>query len=143
MSQQFLVESVVGIQTVKASAVEPIMQAQWEERLAAYVRRSFFARPCSALSARTPCNTSSESTTALLLLFGAKAVIDGELTVGALVAFNMIAGADHSADPAAVATVAGFPAGQVSVERLGDILNTPPEPSPAARAVSAAAAARR
>ena len=34
MSQQFLVESVVGMQTVKASAVEPIMQAQWEERLA-------------------------------------------------------------------------------------------------------------
>ena len=34
-SQQFLVEAVVGIQTVKASAVEPIMQSQWEERLAA------------------------------------------------------------------------------------------------------------
>jgi subfamily B ATP-binding cassette protein HlyB/CyaB len=40
-SQQFLVESIVGAQTLKAASVEPIMQAQWEERLAAYVRTSF------------------------------------------------------------------------------------------------------
>ena len=42
-SQQFLVESIVGAQTLKAASVEPIMQAQWEERLAAYVRTSFDA----------------------------------------------------------------------------------------------------
>jgi len=42
-SQQFLVESIVGAQTLKAAAVEPMMQAQWEERLASYVRTSFDA----------------------------------------------------------------------------------------------------
>ena len=40
-SQQFLVEAIVGVHTIKAAAVEPIMRAQWEERLAAYVQTSF------------------------------------------------------------------------------------------------------
>ena len=40
-SQQFLVESIVGMQTIKAAAVEPVVAKQWEERLAAYVRSAF------------------------------------------------------------------------------------------------------
>jgi ABC-type multidrug transport system fused ATPase/permease subunit len=48
-SQQFLVESIVGAQTLKAASVEPMMQAQWEERLAAYVRTSFDAGISGAL----------------------------------------------------------------------------------------------
>ena len=43
MSQQFLVESVVGIHTLKAAAVEPMLRTQWEEKLAAYVKTSFEA----------------------------------------------------------------------------------------------------
>ena len=35
-SQQFLVESIVGIQTLKAAAVEPMLRNEWEDRLAAY-----------------------------------------------------------------------------------------------------------
>ena len=42
-SQQFLVEAIVGAATIKAAAVEPIMRAQWEEKLAAYVKTSFAA----------------------------------------------------------------------------------------------------
>jgi subfamily B ATP-binding cassette protein HlyB/CyaB len=42
-SQQMLVEAIVGVQTIKAAAVEPTMQAQWEEKLAAYVSCSFDA----------------------------------------------------------------------------------------------------
>jgi len=36
-SQQFLVESIIGVQTLKAASVEPLLQVQWEERLASYV----------------------------------------------------------------------------------------------------------
>lgn len=39
-SQKFLVEAVVGAQTIKASAVEPMFRKQWEERLAHYVHTS-------------------------------------------------------------------------------------------------------
>jgi subfamily B ATP-binding cassette protein HlyB/CyaB len=66
---------------------------------------------------------------ALLLLFGAKAVIDGNLTVGELVAFNMIAG--QVAQPVLRLSQLwqDFQQVLVSVERLGDILNMAPEPA--------------
>lgn len=40
-NQAFLVESVNGIETVKAMAVEPAMQRRWDEQLAGYVKASF------------------------------------------------------------------------------------------------------
>jgi len=134
MSQQFLVEAVVGIQTVKASAVEPIMQAQWEERLAAYVKTSFLVTLLGAFG-QNGVQYISRVTTALLMLFGAKAVIDGELTIGALVAFNMIA-AQVTAPVLRLSQLwQDFQQVQVSVERLGDILNAPAEPAIQARTV--------
>jgi subfamily B ATP-binding cassette protein HlyB/CyaB len=89
-SQQFLVESIVGAPTLKAASVEPMMQAQWEERLASYVRTSFDAGVTGALG-QNLIQYVSKVTTALILLFGAQAVIDFSMTVGELIAFNMIA----------------------------------------------------
>ena len=91
LSQQFLVESVVGIQTLKAAAVEPMLRNQWEDKLAAYVKTSFDAVMLAALG-QNGIQYVSKATTALVLYFGALAVINGELTVGALIAFNMIMG---------------------------------------------------
>ncbi|HEX4768774.1 MAG TPA: type I secretion system permease/ATPase [Lichenihabitans sp.] len=134
MSQQFLVESVVGIQTVKASAVEPLMQAQWEERLAAYVKTSFLVTLLGAFG-QNAVQYISKLTTALLMLFGAKAVIDGDLSIGALVAFNMIA-AQVTAPVLRLSQLwQDFQQVQVSVERLGDILNSPAEPAVRASSV--------
>lgn len=129
VSQQFLVEAIVGIQTVKAGAVEPVMQAQWAERLAAYVRTSFDATMLSA-GGQNAIQYISKLSTALLLLFGAKAVIDGELSVGALVAFNMIA--NQTVQPVLRLSQLwqDFQQVQISVDRLGDILNTPMERMP-------------
>jgi subfamily B ATP-binding cassette protein HlyB/CyaB len=80
--------SCVGMQTVK-SAVEPQTRAQWEERLASYVRTGFEAQLLGA-GGQQALQYVSKLTTALLLLFGAYAVINNDLTIGALVAFNMI-----------------------------------------------------
>ena len=129
VSQQFLVEAIVGIQTVKAGAVEPVMQAQWAERLAAYVRTSFDATMLSA-GGQNAIQYVSKLSTALLLLFGAKAVIDGDMSVGALVAFNMIA--NQTVQPVLRLSQLwqDFQQVQISVDRLGDILNTPMERTP-------------
>ena len=51
INQAFLVESVTGVETVKAMAVEPLMQKKWEEQLASYVGLPS-ARPCSAMPRR-------------------------------------------------------------------------------------------
>ncbi|OLP62583.1 peptidase C39 [Xaviernesmea oryzae] len=128
-SQQFLVETVVGAETIKASAVEPIIAREWEERLAAYVRASF-RTTMFASKAQQAVQYLNKLSSAALLLFGAKAVIDGELSVGALVAFNMIAG--QVAQPVLRLSQLwqDFQQIMVSVARVGDILDTPPEPAP-------------
>ncbi len=131
-SQQFLVETVVGAGTIKAAAVEPIMRAQWEEKLAAYVRTSFAATMLGT-GGQISIQFVSKLTTAAILLFGAKAVIDGELTVGALVAFNMIASQAVQPILRLSQIWQDFQQVQISVERLGDILNAPPEPAPRMR----------
>ncbi len=128
-SQQFLVESIVGAQTLKASSVEPVMQAQWEERLAAYVRTSFDAGILGSLG-QNSIQYVSKVTTALILFIGAQSVIDSAMTVGELIAFNMIASQVVQPILRLSQLWQDFQQVQVSVARLGDILNAPPEPKP-------------
>jgi ATP-binding cassette, subfamily B, bacterial HlyB/CyaB len=128
-SQQFLVESIVGAQTLKAAGVEPMMQAQWEERLAAYVRTSFDAGVTGALG-QNLIQYVSKITTALILFLGAQSVIDGSMSVGELIAFNMIASQVVQPILRLSQLWQDFQQVQVSVSRLGDILNAPPEPMP-------------
>ncbi|MDH4412050.1 MAG: type I secretion system permease/ATPase [Rhizobium sp.] len=129
-SQQLLVESVLGVQTLKAAAVEPVVAAQWEERLAAYVHSSFAATVLSA-KGQNVIQYINKITSAALLLFGAQAVINGELTVGALVAFNMIAGQVSQPILRLSQLWQDFQQVQISVNRLADIMNAPQEPRPA------------
>ena len=132
-SQQFLVETIVGMQTIKAAAVEPVMATQWEERLAAYVSSAFKTTMLGA-KGQNAIQYVSKLSTAALLLFGAKSVIDGELSVGELVAFNMIAAQVAQPILRLSQIWQDFQQVQVSVERLGDILNAPMEPTPTTRA---------
>jgi subfamily B ATP-binding cassette protein HlyB/CyaB len=128
-SQQFLVESIVGAQTLKAAAVEPMMQVQWEERLAAYVRTSFDAGVTGALG-QNLIQYVSKVTTALILFFGAQSVIEGSMSVGELIAFTMIASQVVQPILRLSQLWQDFQQVQVSVARLGDILNSPPELAP-------------
>jgi subfamily B ATP-binding cassette protein HlyB/CyaB len=125
-SQQFLVETVVGIQTLKAAAVEPILRTQWEEKLAAYVKTSFQAVMLASLG-QNAIQYVSKATTAVVLFLGAQAVMSGELTVGGLVAFNMIMSQVTSPILRLSQLWQDFQQVHVSVERLGDILNSPTE----------------
>ena len=128
-SQQFLVELIVGAQTLKAASVEPMMQAQWEERLASYVSKSFDAGVTGA-AGQSMIQYVSKVTTAMILFFGAEAVIEGSMSVGELIAFNMIASQVVQPILRLSQLWQDFQQVQVSVARLGDILNSPPEPVP-------------
>lgn len=127
-NQAFLVESLAGVETLKSMAIEPQMQRRWEEQLAGYVAASF--RVISLGNTASQCvQFISKVVTAGVLFFGAKLVIDGELTVGELVAFNLLAGR-VSAPVLRLAQIwQDFHQARLSVERLGDILNTPAEPT--------------
>ncbi|MCX8980957.1 type I secretion system permease/ATPase [Citrobacter portucalensis] len=125
-SQQFLVETVVGAQTIKASAVEPSFRRQWEERLARYVHTSFEATQLTSVGQNSILFT-NKLFSVLILFFGATAVINGDLTVGELIAFNMISGQVMQPILRISQLWQDFQQVQVSVERLGDILDQQPE----------------
>jgi ATP-binding cassette, subfamily B, bacterial HlyB/CyaB len=125
-SQQFLVETVFGIQTLKAAAVEPMLRNEWDDRLSAYVKTSFQAVVLSSIG-QNAIQLISKLTTVAVLFFGAKAVIDNELTVGGLIAFNMIMGQATQPILRLSQLWQDFQQVQISVQRLGDILNSPPE----------------
>lgn len=125
-SQQFLVEAVFGIQTLKAAAVEPILRNEWEDRLAAYVRSSFQAVMLSNVG-QNAIQYVNKLTTAAVLFFGAKAVIEADLTVGGLIAFYMIMNQATAPILRLSQLWQDFQQVQISVQRLGDILNAAPE----------------
>src|SRR6266849_2475110 len=127
-NQAFLVESVTGIETLKAMAVEPQMQRRWEEQLAGYVTASFQVLSLGNTASQV-VQLVSKIVTAGLLYFGAKLVIDGGLSVGELVAFNILAGRVSSPVLRLAQIWQDFHQARLSVSRLGDILNTTAEPT--------------
>lgn len=126
-NQAFLVESVTGVETMKALSVEPQSQRRWEEQLAGYVQSSFKTANLGNIAGQST-QLISKVTMALTLYFGATAVIAGDLTVGQLVAFNMLSGRVTGPILRLAQLWNDFQQARISVERLGDILNTPTEP---------------
>ena len=127
-NQAFLVESVTGIETLKAMAIEPQMQRRWEDKLAAYVGASFSVTKLSVIASHA-IDLVGKVLTAAVLWVGAGLVIDGKLTVGELVAVNMLLGRVTGPILRLAQMWQDFQQIRVSVARLGDILNAPAEPA--------------
>lgn len=126
-SQSFLVETVTGIGTLKAMAVEPQMRDRWEKLFAAYTNIGFDVAKLANWGNHL-IQLISKLTTVAILYFGAKQVIGGELTVGSLVAFNMLAGRVAAPILRLSQLWQDFQQIRISVDRLGDVLNAPAEP---------------
>ena len=126
-SQSFLVESVTGIGTLKAMAVEPQMRDRWEKLFSAYTTIGFDVAKLANWGSHL-IQLVSKLTTVAILYFGAKQVIAGELSVGSLVAFNMLSGRVAAPILRLSQLWQDFQQIRISVDRLGDVLNTPAEP---------------
>lgn len=126
-NQSFLVESVTGIGTLKAMAVEPQMRERWEKQFSGYTQIGFQVATLANWGNHL-IQIVSKLTTVFILYFGAKAVIAGELSVGALVAFNMLAGRVAAPILRLSQLWQDFQQVRISVDRLGDVLNAPAEP---------------
>jgi len=123
----FLTESITGIQTLKASAVEPQMQRRWEDNLAMYVTTSFRSQNLNNI-ANQIAGFISKVTTLGIIWWGAHLVMNSQMTVGQLIAFNMLAGQVTSPILRLVQLWQDFQQAGISMQRLGDILNAPAEP---------------
>ncbi|OIN52719.1 type I secretion system permease/ATPase [Pseudomonas costantinii] len=131
-NQAFLVETVNGIDTVKSMAVEPQAIRKWDNQMAAYVAAGFKTQTLSTL-ANESVGLIGKLVTVATLWLGARLVIDGQLSVGELIAFNMLAGRVSGPIMRLAQLWTSFQQTGVSVQRLGDILNTRTELSQATR----------
>mgnify|MGYP000845701815 FL=1 len=125
-NQSFLVESVSALGTIKSMAVEPQMTRRWDKQMASYVQTGFRVTKLATIG-QQGIQLIQKSVTIATLYFGAKLVIEGKLTVGQLIAFNMLAGQVAAPVIRLAQLWQDFQQVGISVARLGDILNTPTE----------------
>ena len=125
--QSFLVEAVGGIQTIKSMAVEGQMNKKWEGCLANYAQASFKSNLLGTMAGST-AQIIQKMTTLGILWFGAHNVMDGNMTLGELIAFQMIAGKVIEPILRLANLWQSFQQVRLSVARLGDVLNCPTEP---------------
>ena len=127
-NQAFLVEAVTGIETLKAMAVEPQMQRRWEHQLASYVHAAFRAGNLATWASQWVALI-NKLVVAACLWFGAHLVMDGQLSVGELVAFSMLMGQVSGPVLRLAQLWQDFQQARISIERLADILDAPRVPA--------------
>jgi len=127
-AQSYLVEAISGVQTVKSFALEPEAQKKWEGLFAKYAVASFRTYILSG-SAGALAQFINRASYLVILWIGARLVIDGELSVGQLIAFQMLSGRVSEPVMRLVHMWQDFQQAGLSVRRLGDILNTKAEPA--------------
>lgn len=126
--QSYLVETVNGVQTIKSFAVEPGIEQKWEGLLADYTTANFRTTMLGN-TAGALAQLVQKCFDIAILYFGAKLVIEGEMTVGQMVAFRMLSGRVSQPVMRLVQMWQDFQQTSLSIKRLGDIFNSKPEPS--------------
>ncbi|MEQ1685516.1 MAG: type I secretion system permease/ATPase [Burkholderiaceae bacterium] len=132
-NQALLVETVTGIQTVKANALEPSLAKRWDDQLAAYVSASFKTSTLASYG-HEGINLIGKLVSAAMLWYGARLVMNQELSVGQFVAFNMFSQRVAQPIMRMAQLWTDFQQTGISMARLGDILNTRTEVPPTSTA---------
>jgi len=125
-TQSYLVEVMSGIQTVKAQNIELRTRWQWQERYARYVSAGF-KTVLTSTTAGSASNFLNKLSALLVLWVGAYLVLDGQLTLGQLIAFRIISGYVTSPLLRLAQLWQNFQETALSLERLSDIVDSPQE----------------
>lgn len=124
--QALLVETIHGMRTVKALALEPVRRREWNDRSANAIL-SYFKVGKISLTAQALTQILERSMPVAVIALGAQSVFDQTLTVGTLIAFQMIAGRVTGPLVAIVGLVHQYQETAISVRMLGEVMNHPTE----------------
>src|SRR5215471_17581735 len=130
--QAYLVETIHGMETVKGLATEPLRRRDWDSRCAQAAESRFDVGRIST-SAQAVIGLLEKLLSVAVIGFGAVLVFDGQITVGAVIAFNMLAGRVTGPLAQIVGLVQGYEEAGLSVRMLGLIMTRAPERPPSAR----------
>ncbi len=125
-AQSFLVESITGIQTVKSLAIEGKMIKDWENNLGDYILSAFKLSNIANIAVSSSQMLQKMMTLAVIY-FGVSLVFGGRLSVGQLIAFQMFGSQLSGPILRLVHMWQDFQQAKLSLDRIGDIINTPPE----------------
>ncbi len=124
--QAMLVESIHGMQTVKALSMEPVQRKKWDERTAQAVEMHFRVGKISTL-ATSMSKFLEKCMVVAIVWYGAKMVFDEQMSVGALVAFQMISGRVSGPLVQLVSLIHSYQEAALSIRMLGQVMNRPVE----------------
>ncbi|NJD05077.1 MAG: peptidase domain-containing ABC transporter [Methylococcaceae bacterium] len=124
--QAMLVESIHGMRTIKALAIEPKQRRVWDQRSAEAITAHFKVGQL-ALSAGSVTGFLEKLLPITIIVIGAQTVFDGDLTVGALIAFQMLSGRVMGPISQIVGLINEYQEVALSVGLLGDVMNRSPE----------------
>lgn len=124
--QSLLVEAIHGMRTVKSLALEPTLGRRWEEASARAVTRQFEVGKIS-LTAQGVIGLVEKLLTVAIVWVGAELVFANRLTIGELIAFQMLAGRVSQPLVGIVSLINELPQTLLSVRMLGEIMNRRPE----------------
>ena len=126
--QSMLVESIHGIRTVKSLAIEPVEEKAWNDSTA-YAIKSYFRVGKISMTARTISQMLEMLMTVSVIWLGASLVFDHVLSIGALIAFQMLSGRVTGPLVRLVGLIHEYQQVALSVRMLGVVMNTPVEPA--------------
>ena len=127
-NQSFLIETITGMRTVKSMTIERQFVRKYEEILAKYVNSVFSVINLTNIAGSIGGFLQQTFNLAILWV-GAYYVMEQKITVGELIAFQMMAGQLIAPIMRIISTWQYFQQARVSVERLGDIMNEETEPA--------------
>ncbi len=125
-NHSFLVESISGIETIKFMTAESRFKRQWDEKLSDYVRANFKTSHLANIT-QQGVQFINKFLSLILLWMGAKLVLSGDLSIGQLIAFNMLSARVNAPILRLSSLWQEFQQMRVSLRRMGDILDTPGE----------------
>jgi ATP-binding cassette subfamily B protein len=124
--QSMMVETIHGMRTVKALAIEPTQRRQWDERSARSINMHFRVGKIS-ITGNAITDFLGKLLPVVIVVVGAQEVFDQTLSVGALIGFQMITGRVVAPLIAIVALVNEYQQAALSVKMLGEVMNRQPE----------------
>jgi len=132
--QADLVETIHGMRTVKSLALESLRMKSWDQKVANSIRRRATVGYFGAIAV-VVTNSLQSIMTMTILALGAKLVFDGGISIGALVAFNMLSGRVTGPLVQIVSLINEYQQTELSVRMLGKVMDHPPERDPNQRGI--------
>jgi len=125
--QALLIEAIHGINTVKSLGMETMQARSWNQSSAFAIQKRIEVGRISTV-ARTASQAIEKGMTVAVITIGVFAIFAGNLTVGALVAFQILAGRVTNPLVQITALINEFQEVALSVRMLGNIMNAASEP---------------